>query len=384
MKIGIVTLIGEHNYGNLLQSYALQTVLERMGHNVVILNRREPKSSLKLLTIRIMSFIKSIIRRYIMRCKEILIVNPFSDDYSISNRIDRRYLKKFVRAYLKRTLPLRSTEDMKNFATKKQLDTYIVGSDQVWREEYTLSIEEMFLSFLPDSCKAKRISYAASFGTDVNPISLEKLSVCLDLLRQFNAISVREESAVSLCQNIFGVEPVHVLDPTMLLSVDDYKMIFEKESVSKSPGTLLTYFLDEDECIRSIIAQCAESQNLIPFSVNNLEKIESHAYNYRQPSLEAWLQGFYDAEYVITDSFHACVFSIIFNKPFICLGNKWRGNTRFDSLLQMFGLEDRLVDDFGKATTILHNTIDWEKVNIILEQKRKESIVFFRNALYDE
>lgn len=380
MKIGIVTLIGEHNYGNLLQSYALQTVLERMGHIVVILNRREPKPSLKLLTVRIMSFFKSIIRRYILGNKEILIVNPFSDDYSISNRTDLRHLKKFVRTYLKRTLPLRSTEEMRDYAIKKQFDVFIVGSDQVWREEYTQSIEEMFLSFLSNDSHTRRIAYAASFGTDDNPISPGKLFVCSKLLKQFNAVSVREESAVGVCNKFFGIESVHLLDPTMLLNIDDYKSIFEKANTPKASGTLLTYILDEDENIKIKIEKFAEEQELIPFSVNVIEMSSSISYTYCKTSVEAWLRGFYDAEFIITDSFHACVFSIIFNKPFICLGNKWRGNSRFDSLLHMFGLQDRLVDDMD-VNPILYRTIDWEKVNEVLVQKRKESIDFLRIAL---
>lgn len=380
MKIAIVTLIGEFNYGNLLQSYALQSVLEQMGHNVVILNRREPKPSLKLLTIRIMSIFKSIIRRYILGNKEFLIVNPLAEDYCVKNRVDCYKLKDFAANYLNRTLPIRSLCEMRKYIQNEHFDAYIVGSDQVWREDYTFSIEEMFLSFLHDGCTAKRIAYAASFGTDDKPISSEKLYVCSKLLKQFNAVSVREKSAVGICKKMFGVESVHLLDPTMLLNIDKYKNIFKKANTPKASGTLLTYILDEDENIKIKIGKFAKEQNLIPFSVNVIEKSGSISYTYCKPSIEAWLRGFYDAEFIITDSFHACVFSIIFNKPFICLGNKWRGNTRFDSLLHMFGLQDRLVDDMD-VNPILYRTIDWEKVNEVLEQKRKESIDFLRIAL---
>ena len=380
MKIGIVTLIGEHNYGNLLQSYALQTVLEQMGHNVVILNRREPKPSLRLLTVRIMSFLKSIIRRYLLGNMEILIVNPFSDDYSISNRTDRRYLKKFVRAYLKRTLPLRSTEEMRDYAIKKQFDIFIVGSDQVWREEYTQSIEEMFLSFLPNDSHTRRIAYAASFGTDDNPISVEKLPICVGLLRKFDFISVREKSAVDICKNRFGVEAIHVLDPTLLLNKDDYLEIIKRAGTPKSKGSLLTYILDDNEDINNSIKQTAQILNMIPFSVNALEKVDSISYLYRQPSVEEWIRGFYDAEFVITDSFHACVFSILFNKPFVCLGNKERGNVRFTSLLRMFGLQDRIVDE-NNIIKVYNKKIDWMQINDILNKKRIMSIVFLEKTI---
>ena len=380
MKIAILTLPLHTNYGGILQAYALQTVLERMGHDVCILSRRESKPNLKLQIFRILSFLKSLFRRYFLNDTDFLIVSPFVENYCTKNRIDCFKLREFVANYLNLTSPLRSLNQMIKYAQKEQLDIYIVGSDQVWREEYVQSIEEMFLSFLPKDCKAKRIAYAASFGTNDNPISSEKLSACVDLLQRFNAVSVREKSAVDMCEDIFGVEADHVLDPTMLLTAIDYKTIFEKAAVQKSPGTLLTYILDEDHCIKRKIEQLAKDMNLVPFSVNTLEKVESFTYAYRQPSIECWLRGFYDSELVVTDSFHACVFSIIFNKPFVCIGNKDRGNARFDSLLDMFGLQDRLVDDMN-SNLVLHKTIDWRRVNEILEQKRYESFAFLRKVL---
>lgn len=381
MKIGIVTLIGEFNYGNLLQSYALQIVLERMGHNVVIFNRRIPKISTKLQIFRIMSFIKSLFLRYLKGHNEILIVNPFVENYNTRDRIDSSELNIFIKKYIKRSLALRSISDMMKFSQKEQFDAYVVGSDQVWREEYTHSIEEMFLSFLPKTSNAIRIAYAASFGTNANPISINNLSVCSELLKRFNAVSVREKSAVELCNNLFGREAVHVLDPTMLLTIDDYKTIFERTNTPESKGKLLTYILDEKEELNVVITRIAQMLKMLPFSINTLEKVDSISYVYRRPSVEAWLRGFCDAEFVITDSYHACVFSILFNKPFICLGNKKRGNTRFESLLGMFGLQDRIVDESNIFNVCLKK-IDWVIVNDILNHMRSMSKNFLERELY--
>lgn len=379
MKIGIVTLIGEFNYGNLLQSYALQTVLERMGHDVAILNRR-PNRSLSLLFLRVLSFLKSIYSRYFFNNKDILIVNPFSENYIVRNRVNCSGLKDFAIKYLNRTSPLRSSNEMMRYDQKEMFDAYVVGSDQVWREQYTLLIEEMFLSFLSDDSKAKRIAYAASFGTDDSFISSDKLSTCRDLLNRFNYVSVREKSAVKICKDVFDVESVHVLDPTMLLDVVDYNKIFESTSTPNSSGTLLTYILDDDARIKAKIALVAREKNLVPFSVNALENVKSISYTYRLPSVETWLRGFHDAKFVITDSFHACVFSILFHKPFICIGNKSRGMSRFDSLLNMFGLENRLVD-INDIADYEEKEIDWEHVDKVLAQKRKEAFHFLNQAL---
>ena len=384
MKIAIQTLVGHTNYGCILQAYALQTVLQRMGHEVVILNRRENYPSVKLFIYRICSLIKCLCRIYILRDKRYVLCNPLNHAYIVKKEesVDFSLMEQFVNEKLNYSPLFRSSRALKKYVDKQDFDCFIVGSDQVWREIYVPNIYDSFLGYLSKENKAKKIAYAASFGTDDNPISTPKLSACIDLLKRFNFISVREKTAVDICENVFSVKSVHVLDPTMLLSIDDYRMIFEANTIYRSPGTLLTYVLDEKEYINNIIAQFSKQQNLVPFSVNALEKVESLFYTYRQSSLEAWLRGFHDAEFVITDSFHACVFSILFNKPFVCLGNKSRGNARFESLLGMFGLRNRVVDEISKLESVFKTPIDWNQVNGIIKQQRKKSMFFLERALY--
>ena len=381
MKIGIVTLIGEYNYGNLLQSYALQTVLERMGHNPITLNRRVKSPTIKLYFLRILSFIRSFVARYILKRDNRLIINPFIEDYNPRYYADKNELIRFVKENIHRTEPLRSTQSMQVYVKNESFDAMIVGSDQVWREDYVFSIEEMFFSFLPYDSKIKRIAYAGSFGTDDGFISQAKIPTCINLLKKFNAISVREKSAVDICERFFGTKAEHVLDPTMLLNTEDYKRLFNKDSILKSEGDLLVYILDNTDEIKMTIESLAGQYNLTPFTVNAIEIHNEKSYNYKFLSVESWLRGFYDAEFIITDSFHACVFSILFNKPFVCIGNKGRGNARFDSLLGMFGLENRLVDDMSRISGMMNEPINWAIVNSTLEGKKIESIAFLENAL---
>lgn len=383
MKIGILTLIGEYNYGNLLQSYAMQTILERLGHQVVVLNRRCDRPDLKLYCLRILSLLKSIVLRFFLKRTDILIVNPFVENYAynVKNRINKFHLIRFAKQYTNRSIPLRSTNDLTKYIKRESFDAYVVGSDQVWREEYTFSIHEMFLSFLSNENKAKRLAYAASFGVDENYITEEKMPLCVELLKKFAAVSVREKSAVKICKDHFGIEAKHVLDPTMLLHVEDYMKIFERNNTPKCNGNLLVYVLDDNDEIKQAVELFSKQNELIPFKVNEIEKVKSYSYAYKLQSLEAWLRGFYDAKCIITDSFHACVFSILFNKPFICIGNKNRGNARFDSLLGVFGLENRMVDDMSKINEKMSMPIDWMSVNYIIEEKKTESIAFLENAL---
>ena len=196
----------------------------------------------------------------------------------------------------------------------------------------------------------------------------------------FNAVSVREESGIKLCRKIFGIDAVCTLDPTMLLTSEDYDNLSVEAPLSS--GNLMTYILDESQLTDEIIDNVAKEFGLTPFRVNS--KVEQgdnepKLSNRQQPPVENWLRGFRDAEYVITDSFHACVFSIIYNKPFLCIGNGFRGMARFNSLLGQFGLMDRLVSI--DSDHIPSSDIDWTKVNAILEEKRRKSLDFLRQAL---
>lgn len=177
-----------------------------------------------------------------------------------------------------------------------------------------------------------------------------------------------------MCKTKFDVDALLVLDPTMLLNMDDYITLLQKAKTSRSDGTLLNYVLDDSEEIDILINKVATDNHLVPFSVNNqFEYDDSKPLQQRiKPSVETWLRGFYDAEFVITDSFHACVFSILFKKQFIVVGNKERGMSRFKSLLKMFGLEERLVEANCDISTL--QQIDYDKVYNIYDKFKESSM----------
>lgn len=172
-----------------------------------------------------------------------------------------------------------------------------------------------------------------------------------------------------------------VLDPTFLLKMEDYKELFIKANTPKSTGSLLYYVLDSTDKIQSLIKNISQEKHLIPFAVNNpYEYDDSKPLNERiKPSIETWLRGFYDAEFVVTDSFHACVFSILFKKQFIVVGNETRGMSRFYSLLNMFGLEDRLVAE--NSDFRLNNDIDYNLVYKKYSELKDASLDFLKQSL---
>ena len=249
-----------------------------------------------------------------------------------------QHTQPFVDKYIHRRV-VNSPEELQ----EDEFDAIIVGSDQVWRPKYYGKIENAYLAFAK-GWHIKRIAYAASFGTDDWEYTPEQTKTCGELLRMFDAVSVREASGAQLCKEHFGVEAQHVLDPTMLLDKEDYIHLIEAAGTPMSKGTLLNYILDDSPEKRALIEWVAKEKNLVPFRVNSrVEDRKAPLEERIQPPVEQWLRGFYDAEFIVTDSFHACVFSILFGKPFVVVGNKERGMARFESLLRMFRLEDRLI-----------------------------------------
>lgn len=377
MRIGILTLPLHTNYGGILQAYALQTVLERMGHEVVVFDtpNRMPLPPLKNIP---KCFLKRIVKKLLGRNQKI-----FYEYYQNKKVIPvvSQNTQRFINSYIHR-------KEIRNF---KELDgdsydAIVVGSDQVWRPIYFIPMwfgqpmENAYLSFTK-GWNIKRISYAASFGTDKWEYNEEQTLHNREALQMFDAVSVREENGVKLCKHNFDVDALHVLDPTMLLDANDYIELFKRKLTPKSKGNLLNYVLDETDEIESLIKKVASMKKMVPFAVNNpYEGDNTKPLNQRiKPSVETWLRGFYDADFVITDSFHACVFSIIFKKQFIVVGNKERGMARFESLLKMFGLEERLVDEKVDINTL--QPIDYDKVYNLYGQLKERSLHFLSENL---
>jgi hypothetical protein len=263
---------------------------------------------------------------------------------------------------------------------------FIVGSDQIWRPKYAQNVPEAyFLGFTKNIKNIKRLSYAASFGTDEWEYNDKETLACRELVNMFDAVSVREESAVLLCKSKFGINAVHTLDPTMLLEKKDYINLIENAGTKESSGNLLVYYIDLSDDKVKAICKISEMLKLVPFKINiPKEDIISHTkidIPIASP-VEEWLRGFYDSRFVITDSFHGTVFSIIFNKPFIVYGNVDRGMSRFDSLLRMFGLEDRMINSFSELNNRkIFDPIDWVAVNNIIDKHRILSKEFIDSNL---
>lgn len=370
MRIGILTLPLHTNYGGILQAYALQTVLERMGHDVCLIEKKKQPLRLPLWKAPL-SYGKRIVKNLTGHPYPIF----FERKVNREEPLVRQNTDKFVNKYIKR----RFVDDFSEIG-KDDFDAIVVGSDQVWRPKYFIDgIENAYLTFAKE-WNIRRIAYAASFGTDKWEYSSEQTTSCRRLLKNFDAVSVRESSAVTLCREHLGVDVKRVLDPTMLLSTNDYMKLFDANGTPKSNGNLLCYIIDETPEKMSFVNKIAQERGLIPFRVNSkVENLIAPLQERIQPPVEQWLRGFYDADFVVTDSFHACVFSILFNKPFVVYGNAARGMSRFTSLLEIFGLGGRLFTGMSELQPL--DDINWQEVNKTLDVKKKEANDFLNKSI---
>ena len=336
MKIGILTLPLHNNYGGILQAYALQTIIERMGHEVVVID--EP---IKLKHATVKTLVKRIIKKCVGKPTTFFWERYIYDTYSVVNKD----IQRFINTYLHRIVV-----ENPSLLNEMDFDAIVVGSDQIWRPKYYPQIENAYLDFASNWKNLMRIAYAPSFGTDEWEYSDKQTEKITKLIYKFSAISVREGTGIKLCEEHFGIKPQLVLDPTMLLSCYDYNKLIDSTKTLPPDGSLLNYVLDISESIQKLISFISKDLRMRPFSVNGPTFIEGcKAEDCIKPSIETWLRGFRDAEFIITDSFHACVFSLIYNKPFCVIGNKKRGMTRFRNLLELFNQEFRLivgVDEF--------------------------------------
>lgn len=376
MRIGILTLPLHTNYGGILQAYALQQVLQGMGHEVMVIDEEKQfRFSLKR---RIEMYVKGKIKR-LLKGKEAIIYSP--EYYKRLWEARTKHTGQFVNEHIAR----RVVADVAEIVAD-DFDAFVVGSDQIWRARYAQPFPGVGNAFLlfTKGWPVKRISYAASFGTDKWEYSKSDTADCAMMAQMFDAISVREASGVKLCKENLNVDAVHVVDPTLLLDASDYTQLIKKET-PKSEGNLMCYVLDKGLDTDNILSDIAQKRGLEPFYANSQTENQKLSLEERvQPSVEQWLQGFRDAEFIVTDSFHACIFAILYRKPFVVVGNKNRGMARFESLLQMFGLEERLVlsyEDYHQREKSLLCPIDYEQVARALEEKRGEAAKFLQQAL---
>lgn len=360
MKIGIVTQPLWGNYGGLMQNWALQQALRRMGHEPVTIdyywNIRWPRYLISTLKTAVLWFVPG--RRRVFAKKYPKRSNPKTDA--------------FVKEHIARTPYVYSYRQ--SILQRYGIEAVITGSDQVWRPRYNPDLPDMYLDFVRRP-GIRKVAYAASFGTAEKEYSEKNLKKCCRPARLLDAVSVREDSGITLCEDYFGIKATTALDPTLLLNKEDYKNLTGAIPECKDKY-LAAYILDDGRDFDNVLDAVGMQEGL-----SMVRRVSENDQS--MPPMN-WIAMFRDASFVVTNSYHGTVFSIIFKKPFIAIYNPERGGDRFHSLLNPLGLGNRLLPDIrniGDIKNLAGSTIDWTQVEASLNMRREDSLDFLRRNL---
>lgn len=349
IKVGILTFhYSNNNFGALLQTFAILNAVKSFDLDAKIIDFRPwSPNSLKQRTFDFIRFL-------------------FGYNFT-----------RFRKKYLDIQPIVKGLNDLNN-----ELDTFIVGSDQVWRYRNDHNnLCRYFFDFVND--ENKKIAYAASFGLDTWHGDSDITNKISSLAQRFDHISVREASGVRICRDILNVDSTLVLDSTLLLHKSLYENIIQDKYGKRTEGnSLLSYMLlDDTNKNQSFFKSFAQKHNL-KFVKLKGTKISNKYDFWIFNSVAKWLYLIKNSEFIVTDSFHCTVFSIIFNKKFIVLSNPNRGLTRIENLLSLIKREDRLfcnLDDIdGK---VLRDDFDFTEINGIMERERQKSLGFLKESL---
>ena len=367
MKIDLITLHNVKNYGSVLQTYATQTILQKLNTEVEVINYfRKDNMKENIIEKRLKNssfFSKNFLAMHIGK----LFLTS-----SINKQV--KVFDYFLDNYINLTKPYYSNEELKEDTPKA--DIYCTGSDQVWNSDWNQGIEKAFyLDFLKKN--TPRFAYGASFGkTKIEDGEKEKI---IELLKRYKRISVREKSAVDILRNMGFDNAIQVLDPTLLLNKQEWLEL--KEDIKIKRPYILVYQLNSnnpqfDKYVKKLSKK--KKMPVIRISVVNYQILKYGKLAFC-PSVNEFLSYFDKAEYIITDSFHATGFSINFNKKFICIFPE-KFSTRLQNILDLTGLQERQVKDC-EDYSIIDKEIDYKRVNKIIENERKKSIDFLRDTI---
>ncbi len=394
MQIGIVSCYYNHNYGSMLQAYANQQALQKLGYHGTTICCPSPKqfmpfSKTKYYFHRLLQslFQKDVLIRKIreMMAKATLAIHPkIKKKIVFRDKLFDQFWEK--RIYL--SAPSSSRIELTQLAGK--FDAVIVGSDQLWNPA---NIEQDFytLTFVPES--VRKISYATSFGVVSLPDRQQYAAI--EFLKRFYAISVRETSGAELIHSLGLNKDVEVvLDPTLLFDAADWDDLL-KQSIPKVNGKyILCYFLGRNPDHREMACQI---QNILGYKIVALQHLDGfvkgdESFGDEKPydvGPEEFVNLIKNAAFVCTDSFHGTCFSIIYHKDFLTMDrffkqNSESTNSRIDSLLNMTGLSSRHLTgrkDDDELRSLCMQEIDFSKVDKVLKAERSRSYLFLKDAL---
>lgn len=355
-QAALITCHNIKNYGSVFQTYATTVVFKGFGYDVTVIDYQRPgtdKEGFRKRTLQESHMAKKPVIKYV-----------FPYVLKVSFQKMERVFSDFLRKYVATTA--------KTYLTEEELvqdcpgaDLYISGSDQIWNSDINGRIERpYYLSFLQDD--KMRISFASSFGkTQLHDGEKEETRT---LLSKYQWLSTRERSGTEIIHGL-GLDADTVLDPTLWLSKEQWERLAEPVRAPKR--YVLVYQLHNNKAMDQYIKQMEKTCHLpclrVDLFYHYMVKSGRHIVCPTPGQLISLIKN---AEYVISDSFHMTVFSILFNKKFISIYSENSFNDRIASILKLLDLEDRHLEsyaDFG----IWKKEIDFDKVNRCLEEQKR-------------
>ncbi|MEI5582272.1 MULTISPECIES: polysaccharide pyruvyl transferase family protein [unclassified Agromyces] len=365
MRIALITLHRETNFGSVLQAYALKRVLQSYGHVELLDYTRPTHAGLR-------GFLRQV-RSERGRWWSAKMVNAAirAVEFAVA---ERRGFGEFF-DMLCGISPQRFVGVDALRRDPPKADVYVTGSDQVWNPEYNQGIERAFyLDFGPASIG--RISFGASFGVEVLPP--DQVEPTRQLLRNYAALGIREPSGVALAEAL-GLSASRVLDPTLLLGLAEWS---ELTDGAWEEAYVLIYSVEEERgdqlgaAARSLADElgCAVWQVTANSGRYHRADQVDRLFSYSSP--RQFLALFRNATYVVTSSFHGTVFSVVFERPFVSIAPPRYGE-RAKSLLELLGIENRYIE--GSELPV--KEVDWLAVRVVLEREQARSVSFLSSAL---
>lgn len=364
MKVAILTITNGENYGNRLQNYSVQKVIKSLDLEVETIPNITNQNYINNNSIK-------------QKIKRFLVYNYMNlkglNSYKFNNMLRYVKFKNFTNKYINQSEFYISDKSIPNDINKKY-DFFICGSDQIWNPEFYFNSEIDFLTFAK---KGKRIAYSPSFGISELPKDCKKNYK--EWLSGMDYLSVREEAGARIIKELTGKEAQVLLDPTLMLSKNEWLMISNKPKIKKifKNKFILTYFLgDRNSDIDNRINDIAKENNLE--IINLLDINDKYIYSV-DPSEFIWLID--NCSLMCTDSFHGTVFSLIMKKPFIVferIGKETSMNSRLETLLNLFKMKNRISKNI-KNTEVFN--INFDHVDNIINEERKKTLKYLKKAL---
>lgn len=377
-RIGIITIVKVNNYGAELQAFATQYVLHCMGYDAEIIDYLFYKNPRYIATHKSRPVFKLPIRKRMAEWMfpKINKVRHCLGGGGVTKRRERFELFHNENTHFSKEY--RSIESL--YAEKMDYDAYIVGSDQVWNPNNYTSLEPYFLKFAPmDKVK---LSYASSFGISVLPEETE--GYFREALRGLDAISVREEDALKIVEDIADMKAQWVVDPTLLLSAEEWNK-YANPVIRAPQRYVLIYEITPCPYVKKLAKYIAIETGCKLVRINResvREENDEEILNIMDAGPSEFLWLFAHAEAVVTNSFHGTAFSLNMNKDFyVVTPARKQNNSRQKSLLRLFGLEDRMLIEDAPMPSLDNLHVEYKNVNKLLEKEREKSINYLRTAI---